>query len=185
MKRFLLILFLVSVVLVSGCIRPEIDHSSYYKDLANNCETGDDCCLDSVKIMFENNYVLAPDSGCPEGSLINALKCGTSYAWCEPSADKNNGRPAGIDPDCKKWNDGCNTCSIDDDGFVYCTEMYCEEYGEAKCLDEPNEPRICPTVCIPMWVLKDNKCTFNDCGSGCGADGITTFETETECLAKL
>ncbi len=44
---------------------------------------------------------------------------------------------------------------------------------------------ICPAVCIPLWELRSNTCQYNDCGNGCGADGITTFKTEIECKAKL
>ncbi len=48
-----------------------------------------------------------------------------------------------------------------------------------------NSEKICPAVCTPLWELKDNSCVLNNCGSGCGADKITTFETEAECKEKI
>jgi PGF-pre-PGF domain-containing protein len=46
-------------------------------------------------------------------------------------------------------------------------------------------PQACPAVCVPMWSVKENECVFMECGSGCGADGISTFKTEEECKARL
>ena len=46
-------------------------------------------------------------------------------------------------------------------------------------------PCECPAVCVEMWKLKEKGCFFNECGSGCGPDGITTFKTKEECKAKL
>ncbi|MBI2581451.1 S8 family serine peptidase, partial [Candidatus Woesearchaeota archaeon] len=44
---------------------------------------------------------------------------------------------------------------------------------------------ICAMVCIKMWKLNGNKCEFTNCGSGCGADNVTTFTRQEECeLAK-
>ncbi len=45
--------------------------------------------------------------------------------------------------------------------------------------------KLCPAVCNPLWQLRGNECTFNRCGSGCGADGKTLFETEAECKMKI
>lgn len=45
--------------------------------------------------------------------------------------------------------------------------------------------KICPAICVPLWTIQNNNCIFNECGSGCGADGITTFETEVECKLKI
>lgn len=42
-------------------------------------------------------------------------------------------------------------------------------------------PRICPAVCVPLWTVQNNECVFNECGSGCGPDNITSFSTEAEC----
>ena len=45
--------------------------------------------------------------------------------------------------------------------------------------------RICPAVCIEMYEIVNGTCTFNECGSGCGVDGITSFETEALCNLAL
>ena len=44
---------------------------------------------------------------------------------------------------------------------------------------------VCPEVCIPLYEIESNECIFNDCGSGCGADNINTFETLEECQKRL
>lgn len=59
---------------------------------------------------------------------------------------------------------------------------------EEECkhkLDEINKPCLL-TVCSEVWVLRDDKtCIFNSCGSGCGPDGIRTFQTEVECKQRI
>lgn len=52
-------------------------------------------------------------------------------------------------------------------------------------IDIEDDEKMCPEVCIEMWVLGQNTCIFNECGSGCGPDNIKTFKTEEECLMKL
>ena len=43
----------------------------------------------------------------------------------------------------------------------------------------------CPTVCIPMWEVSSDACVFDECGSGCGPNGLTTFWTGKACLTAL
>lgn len=45
--------------------------------------------------------------------------------------------------------------------------------------------RICPAVCVPMWQLKQNSCTYTSCGSGCGPDNSITFSTESLCKQRI
>ena len=63
---------------------------------------------------------------------------------------------------------------------------------EDFCIEEIRVPTarvavetVCPSVCIEMYDLEENECDFDECGSGCGADGITTFETLEECNTAL
>ena len=42
----------------------------------------------------------------------------------------------------------------------------------------------CPSVCIKMYDL-NNGCKPNECGSGCGADEITTFSHVYDCLKNM
>ena len=44
---------------------------------------------------------------------------------------------------------------------------------------------FCPSVCIPLWNVQSGSCALNQCGSGCGADNITTFSSESLCKATL
>ena len=39
------------------------------------------------------------------------------------------------------------------------------------------EELICPAVCVFMYEIYGDKCVFDECGSRCGPNGITTFET--------
>lgn len=50
--------------------------------------------------------------------------------------------------------------------------------------------QICPAICLPMWKKTEVQCVtapcypvceYTECGSGCGPDGKTTFETEVAC----
>jgi len=59
-----------------------------YSALEKACK-GSGCCLSSVKRMKEGGYGLAPgktlaESGCPEGTKPDMLKCIDSYRWCVP-----------------------------------------------------------------------------------------------------
>lgn len=56
------------------------------------------------------------------------------------------------------------------------------------------EKRVCPAVCVPMYEIKqvecittpcDPVCEFNECGSGCGPDGVNTFEKLDQCELAL
>jgi hypothetical protein len=56
------------------------------------------------------------------------------------------------------------------------------------------ESDTCAAVCVEMWDLNDVTCVtepcdpvceFNDCGLGCGPDGITSFETEEDCMKAI
>ena len=59
---------------------------------------------------------------------------------------------------------------------------------EGEC---PNCDRLCPDVCVKLWELRkkdkfsDKVCMFNECGSGCGADGINSFSSEEECKSAF
>ncbi len=63
------------------------------------------------------------------------------------------------------------------------------EYGDFCSEERPfpfreksdNEERICPAVCVQMYEIKDNACILNSCGSGCGPDGINSFDTLAQC----
>jgi len=48
--------------------------------------------------------------------------------------------------------------------------------------ETPEDPTVCPDVCTALWEIKESGCTLDECGSGCGADGVKSFDTEVECL---
>lgn len=47
-------------------------------------------------------------------------------------------------------------------------------------VDKSNES-VCPSVCVPLYEIEEGKCVFNECGSGCGANGLTRFDTLEQC----
>ncbi|MEX0920725.1 MAG: hypothetical protein WDZ62_00470 [Candidatus Pacearchaeota archaeon] len=53
-------------------------------------------------------------------------------------------------------------------------------------IGDANE-EVCPAVCVEMYELdiENEDCFLNDCGSGCGPDGKTTFETLEQCKIAL
>lgn len=65
------------------------------------------------------------------------------------------------------------------------------EYGDFCPLDriphafDQNGTRICPTVCVPTYEIQNNSCFLNECGSGCGPDGINSFDSAQKCELAL
>jgi len=47
------------------------------------------------------------------------------------------------------------------------------------------EEQICPAVCVQMYEIKNSTCVLNTCGSGCGPDGINSFDTLAQCEIVL
>ncbi|MEK6926616.1 MAG: hypothetical protein AABW50_05035 [Nanoarchaeota archaeon] len=41
--------------------------------------------------------------------------------------------------------------------------------------------KICPAVCTPVYDIAESGCVFNECGSGCGPDGIYSFSDLNSC----
>ncbi len=68
----------------------------------------------------------------------------------------------------------------DSDCKSHCSGEKCGvNYYEVR--EECSSGATCPAVCVPVWKKTDGGCTFIECGSGCGADGVTTFKTQEEC----
>jgi hypothetical protein len=45
-------------------------------------------------------------------------------------------------------------------------------------------PEVCPQVCVPIYEIVKDECLLNECGSGCGADNISSFATLQNCVLK-
>lgn len=63
---------------------------------------------------------------------------------------------------------------------------YCSENRLFPVLDK-NDTRVCPAVCKEMYEINEDgsECVFNDCGSGCGPDGVNSFDTLQQCEIVL
>ena len=57
-----------------------------YKELWENClgKLTTRCCLSSISAMRKHYYLPEPDSGCPDGTIPDRLKCAGSELWCIP-----------------------------------------------------------------------------------------------------
>jgi hypothetical protein len=116
---------------------------------------------------------------CPDGTVVGRVAPDCEFALCP--------RDAGLATDTpppKHFPDSPSPAFQGD-----CTNgetvMYIRNPCEPLPSSEPNDPdnggKICPSVCVPMWELKDGGCIFTDCGSGCGPDGKTTYGSGAEC----
>lgn len=139
---------------------------------------------------------------CPDGSAVGRIGPDCEFAACPGDAltSATDTPPPKHFPDTPKPNAKCvdgqtkeATCP---DGVTtylaencvdgkWATVMYirnpCEPLPTREPEDLASSGKICPSVCVPMWQLKGGQCDFTDCGSGCGADGKTTFRSEAEC----
>ena len=61
---------------------------------------------------------------------------------------------------------------------------YCPDSYRGVPVKESGD-EICPAVCIAMWEISEGECIFNECCSGCGPDGIISFESLEQCEIVL
>ncbi len=61
---------------------------------------------------------------------------------------------------------------------------FCPEMSKPYSYGDKGE-RICPAVCVEMYEIKNSTCAFNECGSGCGPDAVTSFGTIEQCQLAL
>ena len=66
-----------------------------------------------------------------------------------------------------------------------CGNGICEDGETSRTCSHDCKERVCPDVCVEMWQLSGNSCTFKSCGSGCGPDSTITFKDEVECRLRL
>ena len=124
---------------------------------------------------------------CPDGTAVGRIPPDCRYAACP---DESNS--VCVDDETKNalCPDGVTTYLSKNcvDGEWHAV-MYIRNPCSPLPSSEPdipdNEGMICPSVCVEMWGIEGRKCVFTDCGSGCGPDGLNTFETEEECKNKL
>ena len=50
---------------------------------------------------------------------------------------------------------------------------------------EKGGDQVCPAVCVELYEIKNNECSFNECGGGCGPDGLNSFDTLEQCEIVL
>jgi len=58
-------------------------------------------------------------------------------------------------------------------------EDFCSSERFPKIVGERD--LICPAVCVEMYEILNNECIINSCGSGCGPDGVNTFDKLNQC----
>jgi hypothetical protein len=61
-----------------------------------------------------------------------------------------------------------------------------EDYCSREILPSPKiNQEVCPSVCVEMYEISGEECLFEQCGSGCGPDGYTSFESLEKCEIAL
>lgn len=88
----------------------------------------------------------------------------------------------------------------DENGFLYKTcvlpdkEIEVYKFYVLHSENNPSQPiyknyednrQVCPAVCVPMWKIQGDRCVYDECGSGCGPNNKTTFDTKQECLENI
>jgi hypothetical protein len=119
MEKKVVLILIVSVLIIAlifmmPYLNRKLEISSYpeyYKKLAIECESKEsyECCISSVRNMFNGNYTLALEGECPEGYLKNMLKCIDTYVWCESSNKNNELHLVSFDGTCKDTDYGLST----------------------------------------------------------------------------
>ena len=63
--------------------------AKYYDKLQVYCMGRPDtpCCLSSLKAMREGGYLPQPETGCPDETIPDRLRCEGSYLWCVPTLE--------------------------------------------------------------------------------------------------
>ena len=97
---------------------------------------------------------------------------------------------------CTHYFDGCNTCTVTDTGMAICTEMFCEEPTEPRCLDKETstekpctreympvcgeiEIQCITTPCIPVKETFSNRCMAENAGAENIVEGKCKSTEET------
>jgi putative hemolysin len=139
--------------------------------------------------------IFSPDFGL----LVNTENSNTETDYNDINNNPNNSNN----------HNNLNSDPVDIIGIPNPASLYCEEQG-GKLIIKTKEDgsqygvcvlsnfreidewelynldhKICPQVCIEMWKITNNSCEFIDCGSGCGPNNITTFETKEECFNNI
>jgi len=69
-----------------------------------------------------------------------------------------------IDEGCKSWFDGCNTCRLNDNHIIRCTEKVCHSNKDPMCIDNGNNLLDIPEVPLncATWFDGCNTCSVNN-----------------------
>ena len=62
---------------------------------------------------------------------------------------------------CTGYNDGCNSCGVENGQITYCTEMWCEKPGEPYCTSWKKESEQVATEGCISWYAGCNTCSVN------------------------
>jgi len=60
---------------------------------------------------------------------------------------------------------------------------FCSDGGRVPISEKGNV--ICPEVCVELYEIQNGECVLNECGSGCGEDGVNTFGKLSQCEIAL
>ena len=139
----------------SGC--PTVDCST--SPLHNTVGEGETCggmmpydmighCSDGLECVYNMGPMIAD---APGTCMIQCSTFRDSWGNC-------------VDEGCNSWNDGCNTCDVNNNSLETCTEMVCyrKPTERGRCMDnEETTQTFIPEDCL-TWYDGCNTCSVND-----------------------
>jgi len=67
------------------------------------------------------------------------------------------------------------------DSELACVNGILLDDGRCGVIPELAKPIVCPSVCKTLWFLRDNVCSVDTCGSGCGGNNVYSFDNKEDC----
>ncbi|NQV08818.1 hypothetical protein HQ529_03125, partial [Candidatus Woesearchaeota archaeon] len=168
----------------SRTVRPEAKYISYRDDSCwGDKSYGSEGQMTIGLIVERANYVIGYDykSTVCDYECEKTSDCGSKESVGERYCSGKNIVQDYSVPKCVKYD-----CELNDltETIKTCSNS-CEDGVCVTFDDDEEEEEICLTVCVEMYEIIDNKCVFDNCGSGCGVNEVTTFDTKKECENNL
>lgn len=90
---------------------------------------------------------------------------------------KEEVKPAKPPTNCVSWFDGCNNCSVRDNGLLMCTKMFCETTKTPKCTAYRTPDENCT-----KWYDGCNECSVRNGKIGACTEMACFVQSESKCL---
>jgi hypothetical protein len=143
-------------------------------------------------ILISSAFVLAEDEINSQRGTVQFTNV-EGGCWRISGEDGENYEPIGLNEAYKKDGlkikfsgkiaDGrTSVCQVGT--LISITKIEIDEDSNSED-DSSNGDSACPSICIEMYEINESGCVFNECGSGCGPNEITSFKTMEQCQFAL